>query len=230
MLKRTYKKFTHKEAAFRICCEKFDAITAEIINQRNILEEYIQRFGEFQKTLKPIELTEGAPDVALRMANAADLVGTGPMAAVAGIMAELAAQAGIAAGATEAIVENGGDIYIQTTNPLIMELFPGDNKLAGKLAFSIEPDETPLAICSSSGKMGHSMSMGNCDLATVVSKDTALADAAATQAANLVKTVDDVDAALNRIVKIKGITGVLIVKDEKIGLAGKLPKLIKIKN
>lgn len=230
MNQRIYKNFIHKDAVFRICCEKFNAVTAEIIRQRKILEEYINRFPEFQNTLKPIELKYDPPEVAIRMASAANLVGTGPMAAVAGIMAELAARAGIAAGATEAIVENGGDIYIHTTDTLIMELFPGDNTLAGKLAFSIEPDDTPLAVCSSSGKMGHSMSLGDCDLATVVSKDAALADAAATQAANLIKTVDDVDTTLNKVANIEGINGLLIVKDQKIGLAGKLPQLVKLKN
>ena len=75
--------------------------------------------------------------------------------------------------------------------------------------------------------MGHSTSLGQCDLATVVAKDAALADAAATQAANLVRTVDDVDAALQRIAGIEGIAGVVIVKDDRIGLAGRLPQLIR---
>ena len=72
--------------------------------------------------------------------------------------------------------------------------------------------------------MGHSMSLGQCDLATIVAKDAALADAAATQAANLVSTPDDVDAALERIMAIQDIAGVLIVKDDRIGLAGRLPR------
>lgn len=164
------------------------------------------------------------------MAYAADCVGVGPMAAVAGTMAQLAAQAGIDAGADEVIVENGGDIYLQTTESAIIGLYPGAGELAGQLAFSLKAEDTPISICSSSGKMGHSTSLGKCDLATVVSKDAALADAAATQAANLVQSGEDVEPALNRIVAIDGIQGVLIVKDEHIGMAGKLPPLVKIKN
>jgi hypothetical protein len=75
--------------------------------------------------------------------------------------------------------------------------------------------------------MGHSTSLGQCDLATVVATDAALADAAATQAANLVKSVDDVDAALERIAGIEGVAGAVIVKDDRVGLAGRLPRLVK---
>ena len=77
--------------------------------------------------------------------------------------------------------------------------------------------------------MGHSESLGQCDLATVVARDAALADAAATQAANLVRTVEDVDPALERIAAIEGIEGVMIVKNDRVGLAGQLPPLVKIR-
>lgn len=77
--------------------------------------------------------------------------------------------------------------------------------------------------------MGHSTSLGRCDLATVVARDAALADAAATCAANHVKNVDDVDRAIERIAAIEGVEGVLIVKDDRVGLAGHLPPLVKIR-
>ena len=225
--KRTYRTFTHKKAVFRICCEKFDAVIAEIMQQRRILEDYIVRHPDFRHSLEPIELQDDAPEVAKRMARAAWLVGVGPMAAVAGAMAESAAKAGLEAGAQEAIVENGGDIYLQAVEPVIIGLYTGTDEIASQLAFSLQPEDTPISICSSSGKMGHSMSKGDCDLATVVAKDAALADAAATLAANLVKTVDDVDRTLKQIEAIEGVDGVLIVKDNRVGLAGKLPQLIK---
>ncbi len=110
---------------------------------------------------------------------------------------------------------------------MVVGLHPGTVELAGRLAFSLEPDDTPISICSSSGKMGHSTSLGVCDLATVVAKDAALADAAATEAANMVKTVEQVDTALQRIAAIEGVDGVLIVKSDRVGLAGRLPKLVK---
>jgi len=225
--KRTYRTFTHHEAVLRICCDQFDVVVAEIVRQRRILEEYIVRHPSFQPALAPIDLQADAPEVARRMAWAARRVGVGPMAAVAGAMAQIAAEAALAAGAEEAIVDNGGDIYLKATEPVLVALGTGTARLADRLAFSVQPDDTPLSICSSSGKMGHSMSFGLCDLATIVAKDAALADAAATQAGNLVKAVEDVDAALEQIMRIEGVDGVMIVKDDRVGLAGHLPRLTK---
>jgi ApbE superfamily uncharacterized protein (UPF0280 family) len=211
----------------RICCREFEVVAAEIVRQRRLLEDYLRRHPEFQRSLTPIEPHPDAPEIARHMAWAAGLVGVGPMAAVAGAMAQWAAKAALAEGAEEAIVDNGGDIYLKAVSPVIVSLGTGTSTLADRLAFRIQPEETPLSICSSSGRMGHSMSLGQCDLATIVAQDAALADAAATQAANLVRTPEDVDAALQRIMTIPDIAGVLIVKDDRIGLAGRLPRIIK---
>ncbi|MCP4258445.1 MAG: UPF0280 family protein [Planctomycetes bacterium] len=227
--KRTYRNFTHLEAVFRICCNCFDTVTQEIERQRRILDDYIKSCPSFRDSFEPIELRDDAPEVAQRMARAASLIGVGPMAAVAGAMAQCAAEAGLKTGAQEVIVENGGDIYLKAIEPVLIALNTGTARLSNRLAFSLQPSDTPLAICSSSGQMGHSKSLGNCDLATVVAEDAALADAAATQAANLVKEEEDVNPALQSIAAIEGIEGVLIVKNDRVGLAGNLPPLIKIK-
>ncbi|MHC5146102.1 MAG: UPF0280 family protein [Planctomycetota bacterium] len=227
---RTYREFIHKEAVFRICCEDFAAVTEEIVRQRQILEDYITRHPEFKAAFEPIALLANAPPAAQQMARAADRVGVGPMAAVAGTMAQLATQAGINAGDDEVIVENGGDIYMKTIKPVIVGLYPGAGGLAGKFGFSLKAVDTPISICSSSGKMGHSTSLGQCNLATVVSKDAALADAAATQAANWVHTIEDVAPTLNRIAAVDGVDGILIVKDEQFGVGGNLPPLVKIRD
>jgi len=225
--KRRYRTFVHKEAVFRICCAKYEAVTAEILRQRRILEEYISQHPGFQTALTPLEVESSAPQSVQRMALAAQHVGVGPMAAVAGTMAQLAAEAGLKAGADEAIVDNGGDICLQLAAPAVIGIYSGPDQQLNKLAFRVQPKQTPLSICSSSGKMGHSMSLGLCDLAAVVSGDAALADAAATLAANLVKTGGDIEPALNRIMEIEGIDGLMIVKNGRIGMAGKLPELVR---
>lgn len=227
--KRTYREFVHREAVLRICCECFDAVTEEIIAQRRILEDYIARDPVFMSSLVPVDVGADAPVSAVRMAEAAKFVGVGPMAGVAGTMAELGAEAGIGAGAEEVIVENGGDIYLRVTEPVVIGLYAGQSGGGEGLGFSVEPDDTPLAICSSSGKMGHSMSLGHCDLATVVSRNAALADAAATHAANLVASADDIESALNVILDIEGVDGVLIVNNGQVGMAGRLPPLVKVR-
>jgi len=226
--KRIYRTFIHKDAAYRICCNTYDVVVAAIIRQRQILEDYIDRHPDVGNSFEPLDMTDDAPLIARRMMHAARLVGVGPMAAVAGAMAQGAVEAGLKAGAKEAIVDNGGDIYLRVAEPIIIGLDSGGTELADRLAFSLGSGDTPLAICSSSGRMGHSTSLGRCDLATVVSKDAALADAAATRAANLVRTIEDVDGALDKIANIEGVDGVIIVKDARVGLAGQLPPLVKI--
>jgi ApbE superfamily uncharacterized protein (UPF0280 family) len=227
--KRIYRTFTHREAVFRICCDEYDAVTTEIVRQRQMLEEYIEQHHDFRYSLEPVTLDMGAPEVVQRMSWAASLLGVGPMAAVAGAMAQCAVEAGLKAGAHEAIVDNGGDIFLQSREPVIIALNAGTAELGDQLAFSLQPHDTPISICSSSGQMGHSMSLGKCDLATVVAKEAALADAGATQAANLVGMVEDVDPALERIAAIDGIDGVMIIKDDRVGLAGRLPQLVNVK-
>ncbi len=225
---RVYERFSLEGANFRICSSHIQPIKAEIRRQRSVLIEYIQRHPQFMDALKPIQLISDFPDIVKEMDIASRAVGIGPMASVAGIMAQLAAQAGLNSGATEAIVENGGDIYLHSNEEIIVGIYAKESSLSGKLAYHLKPSQMPISICSSSSQMGHSLSFGNCNLATVFSRDAALADAAATHACNSVKTPKDVNPVLEDIVKIPEISGVLIIKDEHIGLAGDLPELIKI--
>ena len=130
------------------------------------------------------------------MAAASQSTGVGPMAAVAGAMAQAAVSAALRAGDRDVLVENGGDIYLAAENEIVVGLLAGENAVSRKLALRIEPAMMPLAICSSSSHMGHSLSLGHCELACVLSQDAALADAAATWACNSVKTSRDIQPTL----------------------------------
>jgi len=230
MTSRTYREFTHREASFRICSDRFEAATRDIVRQRRILDEHIAAHPDFRTAMAPIPDVQGSPRIVQRMVAAAHRVGVGPMAAVAGAAAQCAAEAALADGAREAIVENGGDIYIAAQEEVVVGLYSGTAGVGDRLAFAVAAQDMPLAICSSSGRMGHSTSLGACDLATVVARDAALADAAATQAANLVSSEEDVDAALERIGSIEGVDGVVIVKGTRVGLVGRLPRLVRGKD
>lgn len=227
MNSRPYRVFVYRDAAFRIACDRFDVVTDELIRQRDALEAYVDRDRRFLESLEPVEPRPGAPEVAIRMARAAAAVGVGPMAAVAGVMAQMAGEAARRAGASEVIVDNGGDVYLCLRAPAQIVIDAGHAAISARLAFWVRPEETPLAICSSSGRMGRSMSLGTCDLATVVAPDAGLADAAATQAANLVRSEEDVPRALERMAAIHGISGVLIAQGGHVGMIGRLPRLVR---
>ncbi|MHB9130074.1 MAG: UPF0280 family protein [Armatimonadota bacterium] len=224
---RLYRYFHYKDSNLRIACECFDAVTTEQVRQYDLLEAYICRHPDFRTALTPVDLLPDAPRVACLMAEATRVVGVGPMAAVAGTLAQLAAEAGRAAGCPEAIVENGGDIYLITDREVTVGIYAGENPIAANLAFYITPADAPLAICSSSSTMGHSLSLGQCDLATVVADSGSLADAVATLVGNRIHTEADIEPALNAAATIPGIRGVLAVKGEKLGIWGKLPRLVR---
>jgi ApbE superfamily uncharacterized protein (UPF0280 family) len=224
---RSYRSFSWKDTNLRIACEAFDLVTRSVVAQRKLLERYIGRHPEFQTSLVPVVLLEEAPEVARRMAAAADRTGLGPMASVAGTLAQLGVEAAMAAGCREAIVENGGDIFILSESAVTIAIYAGNNVIGNKLAFRIAPHDLPLSLCSSSGKMGHSLSLGHCDLATVTSRDAALADSAVTLVCNLIRSEKDLTPVLNDVGTIAGITGIFAVKNGKIGMWGHLPELVR---
>jgi len=222
-----YRRFSYKGANFRILSDKTDAAIAEIVQQRRVLSDHIRRQPEFLSSLTPIPLLPESPPIARRMHEASVRTGIGPMAAVAGVTAQMAAEAALAAGALEAVVENGGDIYLSGSEGTVIGLYAGNSPLSGTLGLAVDPEDMPLSVCSSSGRMGHSLSMSDCDLATVASKDAALADAAATLACNLTTDDRNIDTALEQVMEIPGIHGLLIIRNDRIGMAGRLPRLVK---
>ena len=199
----------------------------ELRRQRDLLDAYVRRHPAYLVAMTPLDPPGDAPPIAVAMAEAAWRVGVGPMAAVAGAIAEAAGRTAIRAGATEAIVENGGDIWLASDQEVLVGLYAGAHPLSGKLALRLLPKRMPVAVCSSSSRMGHSLSLGDCDLATVVARDGALADAAATLACNLVLEPQDVERALDIVSAIPGIDGLLIVSGQRVGVAGDLPELVR---
>lgn len=223
---RVYRSFSWKDTNLRVACASFELVTRTVVEARRQLERYIARHPAFRTALAPLPLLADPPEAARRMAVAAELTGLGPMAAVAGTLAQLGAEAALADGCDEVIVENGGDIFLVAARPVTIALHAGA-ALGSRLAFHIDPQQTPLALCSSSGTMGHSLSLGRCDLATVASRDASLADAAATLVGNLVRRERDLTPALERVGAIPGVDGILAVVDGRIGLWGHLPPLVR---
>jgi hypothetical protein len=193
---------------------------------RRPLEEYIRMHPLFLHSLKPLTVEAGAPEIVRLMAHAGQAASVGPMAAVAGAIAELVGKR-LLEYSREVIVENGGDIFMKTGRRRRIGIYAGNSPFTDKLALEIDPKETPLGICTSSGKVGPSLSLGSTDATIVLSKSAALADAAATAVGNLVKSTEDIQGALDYGREIKGITGIVIIMGDRMGAWGDI-KLIKI--
>jgi ApbE superfamily uncharacterized protein (UPF0280 family) len=69
----------------------------------------------------------------------------------------------------------------------------------------------PLGVCTSSGTIGHSLSLGNADAVCVLSPSAALADAAATALGNRIKSVRDIGSATDWGRAVEGIVGGVVI-------------------
>jgi ApbE superfamily uncharacterized protein (UPF0280 family) len=195
-----------------------------IREQRNLLEKFIQADPFFMLTLEPYDLkANDAPDIVQQMIKTSAVFGIGPMSAVAGVIAKLAVEAMIEAGALYAIVDNGGDISILNDQTVLVGIYAGTSPIRD-LALEVPPRTKPLGICTSSGTVGPSISFGCADAALIVSKDPALADAAATALGNVVQPDVSLDKCFKAIDK-PGIDGALVIRGEEMAVWGELPTI-----
>ena len=171
--------------------------------------------------MEPYPVEDDAPGIVREMAEAAEKAGVGPMAAVAGTIAERVGRA-LLEFSPEVIVENGGDIFLKSRKKRTVGVYAGQSPFSDRLALEIKPSETPLGICTSSGTVGHSLSLGKADAVIVLSTCTALADAAATAIGNLVKEETDIPHGLDFARGIDGLSGIIIIKNEKMALWGQV--------
>ncbi len=229
---RDFRVFQFRDAVYHVHSDHPQVIIRRLRKLWNELEQFIACYPRYAEALGPIQgligIEQGhVPESVRRMALASESTGVGPMAAVAGTFAQIAAEAGQSEGDEETIIENGGDVYMYIRHPLNLGLWVGPHSPFRDLAFSIGPEHSPLAVCSSSSFLGHSMSFGKCDLATVFSKNASCADAAATACCNQIQTSDDLHTAVETVVGIYDIDGVLAIKDDKIAIAGATPELVR---
>jgi len=192
-----------------------------VVKCRTPLEEYIESHPLFLSSLEPCSVEKDAPAIVREMAQAAQVVGVGPMATVAGAVAEAVGK-DLLAYAPEIIVENGGDIFMKISKTRLIGVYADKSPLTGKIALEISPEQTPLGICTSSGTVGHSLSLGTADAVIALSHSTALADAAATALGNSIKSAEDIAMAIEQAQTIAGLDGVVIIKGDKVGLWGKV--------
>ena len=192
-----------------------------VLKYRQQLESYIERNPDFQTSLEPLTVMENAPAIVREMAEAGQKAGVGPMAAVAGAIAECVGQE-LLEFSPEIIVENGGDIYLKILKKRVVGIYAGDSPLTGKIGLEINPQDTPLGVCTSSGTVGHSLSFGKADAVVVVAASATLADAAATAIGNRVKQPGDIDKALEFARGIGGLKGVVIIIGKNMGAWGEV--------
>jgi ApbE superfamily uncharacterized protein (UPF0280 family) len=231
---RSYRNLvlTDKLIDFRVTVKETDLfvqalkpledITRELIlEKRGYIENYIKRFPEFARTLNPWHVQGPEAIIINEMAIAGEKAEVGPMAAVAGAIAEHVGK-GLLKHSDEVVVENGGDVFLRLYNPVNIGIFAGKSPLSLRMGVCIESREKPISICTSSGTVGHSLSLGNADAVCVVSDACSLADAAATSIGNRVISKTDIQPAIDFGKKIRGVKGIVVIIGNEVGIWGDL--------
>ncbi len=214
----------HKETDLHIQAAEdlAEDVSTWIIEARLAIEGYISKHPAFLHSLVPLPSDLFAPAIVQQMLESSSKCGVGPMAAVAGAVAEFVGKKCINHTEGEVIVENGGDIFSYIKEKTIFAIWAGNSQLSKKIGISIGPFQAyqPIGVCTSSGTVGHSLSFGKADAVTVVGSSTALADAAATAIGNIVKNENHIEKALDFMQTIPDIKGGLIICGKKLGVWG----------
>ncbi|MDD5245783.1 MAG: UPF0280 family protein [Candidatus Omnitrophica bacterium] len=197
-------------------CEK------RIILYRAQIEKYITRDNKFLTSLKPVPVEISAPLIVKRMARSAELANVGPMAAVAGAIADFLGRDLLRRGSREVIVENGGDIFLKLSKTRKIGFYTGARGAWRSLALKIRPQDTPLGICTSSGTIGHSLSFGAADSVTILSSSACLADAAATAVCNRTVSLQEAEGAIDFAGSIKGVSAAIVIFGKRMFCWGRL--------
>lgn len=203
-----------------------------IFNLRQDLRNYIFKNEEFSLSIEPLKMpNEVLSNVVFKMYESSYYADVGPMACVAGTISELSLDYLIEHGSCHSIVENGGDIAIVNDRKVLCGIYSNNKALGNNIAFEIKKRKKPLGICTSSGKIGHSISFGGADSVTVIGKSAALCDGLATRIANSVNgetSQDKVFRALECGDDYKEFfDGALIICGDNVGTIGRLPNVVE---
>ncbi len=207
-------------------------LTDYILSVRTELKQYIVHNQDFLLSMHPIENNDDdLPVIVQKMYESSYLADVGPMACVAGTISELSLNHLICTGSTNSIVENGGDIALINDHKILCGIYSNNPVLGNNIAFEIKKRRKPLGICTSSGKIGHSISLGMADSVTVLSRSPSIADGLATRIANDVDGDSSEDKVSNALETAdmynEFYEGVLIISGDNVATIGRLPKIVE---
>lgn len=220
--------FEYRETIVTLICDPafYPEGERSLLRSRDRLEAHIASDPEYRETHHPYSPRPDSDILVRRMADASALAGVGPMASVAGALADACLADLLAAGAEEAVVDNGGDIALFIRRPIRVGLYAGASPLTG-LAFDVAPRPGAFGICASSGTVGPSFSYGQADAAVVIASNATLADAAATALGNRVRSAGDLETCFDFLRAIDGVEAGLVILGDRMGMWGALPPLIR---
>ena len=194
---------------------------AMLVDLRRTMDAYLLMDPGYKTALVPYEAGLEAPTILKDMSRVSHRTGIGPMSAVAGAVAlRVADFIKSKFNVKEVIVENGGDIYADANSDMDISVFAGQSPLSERVGLHIPASAFPCGICTSSGTVGPSLSLGRADAMMIICKDVLLADSYATAFANRIQTVNDLQPVINRIQNTSEILGALAIKSDQLAVCG----------
>jgi uncharacterized protein len=192
-----------------------------VVEYRRQLESYILAHPDFLTTLTSYPPDPYAPMIVREMIAATRDIGVGPMASVAGAVAQLVGM-DILKLTDQVVIENGGDIFMKLNKDATVSIYAGESPLSEKIGLNIPVRMMPVGVCSSSGKVGHSLSLGVSDVIAVISSSAVRADGAATALGNRIRTKADLEKTAELAGSMEGVLGCVAILEDAMAMWGEI--------
>jgi ApbE superfamily uncharacterized protein (UPF0280 family) len=181
------------------------------------LQSYSIRNPDFRTSKRPLHLPEDAPAALRRMADVAARAGVGPMFTFQGALAQFVGTA-LARTQDEVLVSSGGDHFVIAKRRARLHVHPGVGGSA--ISVVVKPELGPQGIYTTTGRQYLPTDTG--DGVVIVASSNILADAAAAGALAILSKPNSLRAALTYLRRLGGVHGAMVVRGDRVGLAGNL--------
>jgi uncharacterized protein len=178
------------------------------------IQSFAVRHREFQTSKRPLPVPEDAAPIVRRMVELSARAGVGPMFSFQGALTEFVGEM-VARRLREVVVSCREDRFVVSRRRARLPVQRASAANGGSLAVVLKPALGPHGIYSTLGN-------GSGDGLVVVATSCILADAAAAAATAILARAGRLDAALGHLNGIPGVHGAIVLRGDRIGVAGSL--------
>jgi ApbE superfamily uncharacterized protein (UPF0280 family) len=183
------------------------------------IQSYAIRNPDFRRNKRPISVPDAAPAIVRQMAEQAALAGVGPMFTFRGALTEFVGRK-IAESMPEVTVWCGEDHFVITRRRARLGLGPSSGGRHDSMALVVKPELGPQGIYAALARSP--MRSGTVDGLVVVARSCILADAAGAAATAILSRPNALRTALTYLQRLPGVHGAMVIRGERIGVAGAL--------
>jgi ApbE superfamily uncharacterized protein (UPF0280 family) len=183
------------------------------------IQSYALRDPAFRSSTRPLPVPEDAPLIIQEMIGLSARAGVGPMFSFQGAVTEWVGRA-MAREFDEVMVSCGGDYFVVTGKRSRLMVHPAVREGESDLAVVVKPELGPHGIFTTMGRAY--LPADTSDGVVVLAGSCILADAAAAAAMAILSKPGWFHAALSYLQRLEGVHGALVIRGERIGVAGAL--------